>query len=365
MASAGSRRSSGRCSAARWLKSPRRPRVASWYALALLCVCSPALAEPNAEQLLRARELFHEAERLEGASRWHAAVLKLQEAISVKETPGLRYHLAFCQQRMGQLVQALGNYERAGALIAAGAEAPDVSDRLGAARADLEARIPTLTVRLSESSERLRVQIDDQALTASQLGRPVRLDPGTHHVRIDAVEHRPLALEVTLAERERQLVEPKLEPRVTPADRSAPAQALLPDAGPSPTRTVVLASGAAVTLAALGVGIGYSIARAGAERRAADARADLDAYGGTDPSACYDPNDDQIAAACAELAEANRDGIRASDRATGGFVAAGILAAATAATWYFWAPRGTATSWAVGGGPTAGVGLRVRLTGSF
>jgi hypothetical protein len=141
--------------------------------------------------------------------------------------------------------------------------------------------------------------------------------------------------------------------------RASPA-----DTSQFPTRTVVLASEAAVTLAALGVGVGYSIARAGAERRAAHARAELDDRGGTDPSACHHPKD-QLAPACAELADANRDGIRASDRATAGYVAAGVVAAATAATWFFWEPEGTTTSWAVGGGPTAGLGLRLRVSGSF
>ncbi len=361
--SAGERRRSDCCAAESRFK-PRRWCVAGLHLLALLCVSGPALAEPSVEQLLRARDLFNEAERLEGASRWPAAALKLEEAISVKETPGLRYHLAFCQQRMGQLVKALGNYERAGALIAAGAAAPDVSDLLGAARADLEARIPTLRVRVSESREGVRVLIDEQPVAPGQLGRPVRLDPGTHRVRIDAADHHPLELEVTLAERERRLVEPKLEPRATPTDRSPEMPALPADASQFPGRTVALAAGATVTLAALGAGIGYSVARAGAERRADDARAKLDERDGTEATACYDPKD-QVAAACAELADANRDGLRASDRATVGFVAAGIAAAATAATWYFWEPEGTATSWAVGGGPTAGLGLRLRLTGSF
>jgi len=359
---AGVRRSSGGPQPRR--KARGGARIACLCVLSLLCWDGAALAAPGSDDLPRARALFREAEQLERDARWQAAAVKLEAALGVKETPGLRYHLAFCQERLGQLVKALDNYERAGALIAAGADAPDVSDLLGVARADLEQRVPTLTVRVSGSYQGVRMLIDEQAVDANRVGHPIRLDPGTHHLRVEAADHHPFELEVTLAERDRKLMAPELDPRLLPAVSTGEGPASPADTAGSPARNVVLVAEAAVAVAALGVGIGYSVARARAERRAADARSELDELGATESSACHDPPG-RLADACAELADANRDGIRASDRATIGFIGAGIAAAATIATWYFWQPSGGTTSWAVDGGPTAGRGVRLRLTASF
>src|SRR5262245_61403322 len=95
--------------------------------LALLLVTGIARAQ-GAEA---ARQLAQEAIALEGQERWKDAAAKLTEAIVLKETPALRYHLAYCLEQTGDLVGALENYEKAADLVARGAKAKDVDQLLG------------------------------------------------------------------------------------------------------------------------------------------------------------------------------------------------------------------------------------------
>src|SRR5262245_45898151 len=88
-------------------------------ALTVLCPVT-ALAEPTATELAVARRLFAEAVDLEHDERWELAASKLRDALAIKDTPGLRFHLAHCEEKRGHLVEAMLNYDRASELIAAG-----------------------------------------------------------------------------------------------------------------------------------------------------------------------------------------------------------------------------------------------------
>jgi tetratricopeptide (TPR) repeat protein len=99
---------------------------------------------PNAVE--HARRLFTEARDLEQSSRWLQAAAKLDQALGIKETPGLRFHLAYCQEQSGQLVEAFANYQRAAALLADGREAPDVARLLEPAQRSVDQRLPRVTL---------------------------------------------------------------------------------------------------------------------------------------------------------------------------------------------------------------------------
>jgi hypothetical protein len=89
-----------------------------------------AESEASAADRASARRLFEEATELESRREWSAATAKLGQALEIVETPGLRYHLAYCQEEQGLMVEALRNYERAQQMIAAGTKAPDVAELL-------------------------------------------------------------------------------------------------------------------------------------------------------------------------------------------------------------------------------------------
>ena len=149
---------------------------------------SPAWAdEPTATELAIARRLFKEATELEAEGEWELAASKLKEALQIKDTPGLRFHLAHCEERLGQLVEAMLDYDRARDLLAAGAKAPDVESLLEPARRSLEQRLPTLLVVIPADVPNLSIQLNGRTQARPVLGRPAPVNPGKYHVVVSAI----------------------------------------------------------------------------------------------------------------------------------------------------------------------------------
>ena len=334
--------------------------------IVVLSASASALAEPAADELVQARRLFNEAELLERNEDWSAAIDKLRRALAIKETPGLRYHLAYCQEQMGHLVEALANYDRAAELLDSGAVAKDVAALLGPARAALAPRVPTLDLGVSGSVSGAKFKVDERELLAEQLAHPILLNPGTYRIVVSAPGRRPLELTVTLTEGDRKVVRAELKPpRQDPSPPpSTPSSDSTRDSGSLSPRTVVLASEALLTLVALGVGVGYTVERSLAAERAEEARSDLDRRTDSEANVCRNPTA-EFASSCARLEEANQDGIDASHLATLGFVGAGIAAAATVATWYLWRPEEPRHALGIHAAPVAGRGMLGGLSGSF
>src|SRR5882724_4575305 len=86
-------------------------RVFAWVG-ALAFGTSWLFADPLPAEIMLARRLFAEARAREEAKDWPTAASKLNEALAIKETAGLRFHLAYCEEQQGLLVEALVDYER-------------------------------------------------------------------------------------------------------------------------------------------------------------------------------------------------------------------------------------------------------------
>ena len=189
---------------------PRRLSAAFAMALgigALVFSTHAARAEPSATEIATARRLFAEATELRSAGKWSEAGSKLRDAISIKETAGLRFHLAHCEEQLGQLVSAARDYDRADELIRAGAKAEDVATLLAPARAALAERVPSLLVKIPPDARRASVSIDGTPMPPALLGKPMPLDPGPHTVEAAAADRTPFTIEVRLAEGEDRVVE--------------------------------------------------------------------------------------------------------------------------------------------------------------
>src|SRR5258708_182583 len=119
-----------------------RKAYAWMAALAVLAMDRAAIADgPQPAEIALARRLFADARPAEDAKDWPTAASKLREAISIKETPGLRFHLAYCEEQQGSLVEALVDYERADDLSADMNE--EFRAQIPARRTALQKRIPT------------------------------------------------------------------------------------------------------------------------------------------------------------------------------------------------------------------------------
>ena len=119
-------------------------------ALALATPVPAMAAEPTASEISVARRLFDEGRAAADAARWAEAAGKFRRAVAIKDTPGLRYHLARCEEEQGSFVEALIEYDRARELIDAGTRAADVEQLLPAARERVRAKVALLTLRLPE-----------------------------------------------------------------------------------------------------------------------------------------------------------------------------------------------------------------------
>jgi hypothetical protein len=187
-------------------------------------------AEPTKTELAAARDLFARAEKDEDAGHWSDALDKLRRASSVKMTPGIRFHVALCEEKLGQLVAALGDYTAAEA--AARSEGnKEVLEVIADPLAALRTRIPNLTITSPEGVKSVEVTLDGGPLVAGLLGTPVPVEVGAHTVAAHAPGRLPFSTTVTVAEHQTLTVEIRLPAPtpVVPAASGALAGARAPE----------------------------------------------------------------------------------------------------------------------------------------
>jgi hypothetical protein len=321
---------------------------------ALMLGTSSLSAEPAPRDIALARRLFSEARAAEDAKDWTLASAKLHGAISVKETAGLRFHLAYCEEQQGLLVEALSDYERSEDLGKPGNE--DFVAQLPARRETLHKRIPTVTVLTPPSVADVVISIDDRVVPAAFLGKPVALNPGPHKLRVSAPGHVPFFSDVLLKEGDALVTsapmpsgeDPRAVSSLPQASAAAPppAQVLAPSvaSGGSPARTVALVGEATVAVGALAVGIGYTVGASSADSNADRARSAVGSQGCSSAASSGPCRDLQH---FVDLAQTDRF------IALLGFIGAGVSTAAFAGTLVLWQGSSTKASIVPHGTPSA------------
>jgi hypothetical protein len=199
-------------------------------------------------------------------------------------------------------------------------------------------------------------EVDGRRLPKAALGTSVRLDPGPHRVYVRASGEVDYHAELTLGTGERRTLKvffheaEEKTPRA-PASTALAAAAPSEPTGPvsSPTRkrdessssavrTSILIGEAALTLAGVGVGIGYALGRDEASTAVVQANADVDAVAAGNSRYCLE---NSATAACKQAASASEHFDQVVRRERVGFITAGTAAGLMIATWLFWpaAPR--------------------------
>lgn len=314
-------------------------------------------AEPTPSEISVARRLFDEGKSAEETGRWREAADKFRQAAAIKDTPGIRFHLARCEEERGALVEALVEYDRARELLDGGVKAPDVERLLPEARERVRARVALVTLRLPDGVQNASVSVDGKAVSASVLGVPLPINPGKHRVQASAAGRTAYDKELLLGTGEVRDVALEL-PALTMAPAPgavSPAKGARPHSVDTsvPTRTIVLVAEGSLFAAALGTGIIFSIAKGSAQSRLDEANADVEEafvekFGGSDTAgiACNEP-----LAGCAEAQRAREDRDDASRLAMAGFIAAGVSAAAFGLTWWLWPSHSEPAEVRVGAAP--------------
>jgi hypothetical protein len=216
------------------------------------------------------------------------------------------------------------------------------------------------------------LEIDGKAMAKSLFGQAIPLNPGKHAVRVQAPGFSTFETEVTLGESEKKAIDPELAasgaPAGTPSVETPPPASgagadEAPSSGGSPTKTVVLIGGAAFTVVALAAGIGFTIHKSGRDSEVEQAQGVID-EDPTTPGQCTDSSNSRTKDACAALPKLIDQRDQAATFATIGFIAAGVGAVATVATYFLWNPEPSPTSARIGVAPLPGGGL-VGVSGAF
>jgi hypothetical protein len=336
----------------------------------LLCAAlvgaRPAHADPSTQEIANARQAFESAAVLEAEQKWVEAAEKLRQALAVKDTPGLRFHLAHCEAEQGLLLEAAADYDRASELLREGAKAPDVQKLLIPASAELKRRIPHIKVDIPSDIVSPAAELDGKVVAPSELSHQA-LNPGAHQLKLSARGRSPfessfsvkegeeLAIRADLPEARPALSDPALGPRaLTPAPADAPS-AERPIASPrrSSAKLYWLVGESVVTAAGLALGIGYAVAGASARDRVQGAQSRIDAAAPSNPGACSSPG--TLSQACADLHTAIDDHDRDGTLSTVGFVVGGVGAAALVTTWLVY-PHSTSDGARASVQPVVGLG---------
>lgn len=174
----------------------------------------------TAQELSDARALFQKAIELEQAENWTQALKAFREVGQVRMTPQVRYHIAVCEENLGQLAAALGGYEIA--LSQGEGLPPAFLAEVSASIEDLNARIPKLVLLRGSGADAAQIELDGIRLGEAQVGVELPLNPGPHTVVARAPGYQDLQATVTVNESTVETLTLELAPIVVEAPPEEP-----------------------------------------------------------------------------------------------------------------------------------------------
>jgi hypothetical protein len=228
-------------------------------ALAICAVAPGAAAEEKGtdKAVLEARQKFRQAISLQTGGNWAAALALFREVAAVKNTPQVVFNIAICEENLGQLVQALGDYQLAAAQ-ARDEGSLDVAGEVDGRLSTLQERIPKVTIKRGANATLAKISIDGVEVGAAMIDKPMPVDPGGHSVGAALRGYQKFEKAFEVVEKQAVTVEVALEPapNMDSPYGGAPEQAAdkgaAPQKGPNILPWVVGGVGAA-SLVASGV----------------------------------------------------------------------------------------------------------------
>jgi hypothetical protein len=163
---------------------------------------APAAAQAQAEDpaaLAEARQKFRQAVSLQTGGNWAGALALFREVATVKSTPQVQFNIAICEENLGRLVQALGDYQLAAAQAHEEGK-PEVAAEVEKRLETLQARIPKIVVRRGDNADLARISVDGIDVGSAMVGRPMPVDPGAHIVEARAAGYEPFEKKLTVEE---------------------------------------------------------------------------------------------------------------------------------------------------------------------
>jgi hypothetical protein len=205
-------------------------------ALVLTATTTDALAadapsdKEKDKSVLDARRKFREAIALQTGGNWAAALSEFREVANIKNTPQVRFNIAICEENLGQLVTALGDYQLA-ATQAREEGSTQVASEVDGRLATLQARIPKIVLKRGENASLAKISIDGVEVGSSTIGTPMPVDPGGHQVEAVGRGLKKFEKSFEVTERQETTIEVVME--LAPVDQTGTAGPAAPgDQGP-------------------------------------------------------------------------------------------------------------------------------------
>ncbi|WP_437503821.1 PEGA domain-containing protein [Sorangium sp. So ce1099] len=247
--------------------TPRMRAVAALAFAAAVALGGPAARaqQQPPRDPVAAEALFKAARALVGKGDYAAGCPKFEASLELNPSASTMINIARCHEREGKVATAWHDYNRA---IVLNRETAGEQRRRGLEEiaqkgiADLDARVPKLSVMVKSAPAGVEVQRDGTPVPAAALGEPLPVDPGPHEIRASAPGHEAETRSVTLREGESVTVELTLRPAAGPPAATGPTAATGPEkaseapGGGIPTWAWV--SGAA-GIALVGASVGFLI----------------------------------------------------------------------------------------------------------
>jgi hypothetical protein len=332
---------------------------------------APSASATPRDSSLGAGQWMREGASLFARGQWEASRQAFLRAWELRKHHAVAANLAEVEIKLGLWREAAEHLRFALQHLPAGR----TDDRTVAETQLEECRQYLASVAVTASREGATVSVDGQPMGRLPLAEPLLLEPGRHTLSVELTGHGAERAELDVTAGQKTSVEFELRPLASPRPNPPPAVATsprptpprLPDSSSSP-RVWLLVGGGALTLAAAGLGVGYSLRSDAAHREALrDSRAVDDRAKTTDTSgACVAPPE-LWAAQCAALKSDLGESTNARRVAHVSFIAAGALGVATVTTFFLLpsrreSPRGASLHPAIGLGPGLGA---VNLYGAF
>jgi hypothetical protein len=132
-----------------------------------------------------ARAQYTKGYESQQAGRFAEALDSFQRSFDLFNAPTTALHIAECQAALGKIVEASETYRGVAKLqldATAPAEFQHAKDQAAAELAQIEPRIPTLTIRVTPTPPNLNVSLDGQIVKSASLGLPRTVNPGVHKI---------------------------------------------------------------------------------------------------------------------------------------------------------------------------------------
>src|SRR6187551_1813143 len=194
----------------------------------------------DAAELQAARDKFQKALALQTGGDWAGALALLKEVAAVRSTPQVRFNIALCEENLGQLVAAVGDYELATADARAANEAA-VVEQAARRLSELKGRLPKVVVERGANADTATITLDGVALGDQVIGKAMNVDPGPHVITARAIGFDSFRTTVRVEEAETKTIEVALTAIAEPKPPPPPIGG--PGTEPSPPIAAYVAGG--------------------------------------------------------------------------------------------------------------------------